>query len=102
MIRRPPRSTLFPYTTLFRSEIAEQAPATRLLVVPIGGGSLAAGAALALKSRLPEARVVGRQQIGRGHVRTPVTPTLRIPSSGLKQKYSDDHLRHLHHPTLTI
>src|SRR5438874_9956950 len=24
MIRRPPRSTLFPYTTLFRSEIAEQ------------------------------------------------------------------------------
>src|SRR5688572_30869368 len=23
MIRRPPRSTLFPYTTLFRSEIAE-------------------------------------------------------------------------------
>src|SRR3712207_2537398 len=25
MIRRPPRSTLFPYTTLFRSEFAEQA-----------------------------------------------------------------------------
>src|SRR2546422_3063740 len=24
MIRRPPRSTLFPYTTLFRSRIAEQ------------------------------------------------------------------------------
>src|SRR2546422_3540030 len=24
MIRRPPRSTLFPYTTLFRSDIAEQ------------------------------------------------------------------------------
>src|SRR3712207_8663977 len=28
MIRRPPRSTLFPYTTLFRSEIAK-APPTR-------------------------------------------------------------------------
>src|SRR5688572_30987886 len=27
MIRRPPRSTLFPYTTLFRSDIANQ-PAT--------------------------------------------------------------------------
>src|SRR3712207_9259154 len=26
MIRRPPRSTLFPYTTLFRSMYAEQAP----------------------------------------------------------------------------
>src|SRR3712207_7705404 len=24
MIRRPPRSTLFPYTTLFRSSLAEQ------------------------------------------------------------------------------
>src|SRR2546422_4822539 len=32
MIRRPPRSTLFPYTTLFRSKIAispKQAPALR-------------------------------------------------------------------------
>src|SRR3712207_7037655 len=27
MIRRPPRSTLFPYTTLFRSEIRERASA---------------------------------------------------------------------------
>src|SRR3712207_6980093 len=26
MIRRPPRSTLFPYTTLFRSEIGAAAP----------------------------------------------------------------------------
>src|SRR2546421_2928410 len=30
MIRRPPRSTLFPYTTLFRS------PARRDLVLPVG------------------------------------------------------------------
>src|SRR2546421_2426110 len=27
MIRRPPRSTLFPYTTLFRSQLREQARA---------------------------------------------------------------------------
>src|SRR3989449_7730598 len=27
MIRRPPRSTLFPYTTLFRSEVGKHAPA---------------------------------------------------------------------------
>src|SRR2546430_10510965 len=26
MIRRPPRSTLFPYTTLFRSLVAQQPP----------------------------------------------------------------------------
>src|SRR3712207_7411511 len=32
MIRRPPRSTLFPYTTLFRSEVAEylELPVTRV------------------------------------------------------------------------
>src|SRR2546427_8773866 len=34
MIRRPPRSTLFPYTTLFRSQIAEvTAPDSRSVVV---------------------------------------------------------------------
>src|SRR5258705_1957960 len=40
MIRRPPRSTLFPYTTLFRSEIVVVTPAQiqgRQLVVEIDG-----------------------------------------------------------------
>src|SRR2546429_9726727 len=32
MIRRPPRSTLFPYTTLFRSPDAERAKPQRLLI----------------------------------------------------------------------
>src|SRR2546429_5606481 len=31
MIRRPPRSTLFPYTTLFRSLALEQIPDTALV-----------------------------------------------------------------------
>src|SRR2546427_4558307 len=31
MIRRPPRSTLFPYTTLFRSEDAEHGELARLI-----------------------------------------------------------------------
>src|SRR3712207_7022457 len=34
MIRRPPRSTLFPYTTLFRSRIAEDAFTPEALVDP--------------------------------------------------------------------
>src|SRR6202451_4756553 len=35
MIRRPPRSTLFPYTTLFRSRIAElKAPSSRYFTAP--------------------------------------------------------------------
>src|SRR5258708_25003555 len=49
MIRRPPRSTLFPYTTLFRSfywtEIWDEQRATRLLI-PVG---LLAGYAFAAK-----------------------------------------------------
>src|SRR5687768_14809694 len=37
MIRRPPRSTLFPYTTLFRSEMfIEITRATKQLVMPVG------------------------------------------------------------------
>src|SRR2546422_8511363 len=35
MIRRPPRSTLFPYTTLFRSD--QTAPGTRFVELKVGG-----------------------------------------------------------------
>src|SRR3712207_7969054 len=40
MIRRPPRSTLFPYTTLFRSPITGQKPVP--LNNPVGGAMSAA------------------------------------------------------------
>src|SRR2546422_6469371 len=42
MIRRPPRSTLFPYTTLFRSDIRHAllfAEREQLSVAVIGGGN---------------------------------------------------------------
>jgi threonine dehydratase len=42
-------------------EVAEQAPETRLVVIAVGGGALAAGTAIAIKDRLPDARVVGVQ-----------------------------------------
>ena len=42
-------------------EIARQAPETRLVVVPLGGGGLAAGIGLAVAEWLPGARVVGVQ-----------------------------------------
>src|SRR2546427_2890474 len=35
MIRRPPRSTLFPYTTLFRSQSAFHAPAATTAHLPL-------------------------------------------------------------------
>src|SRR3712207_7488814 len=39
MIRRPPRSTLFPYTTLFRSDagLRAHAPAPQQVGEPVGG-----------------------------------------------------------------
>src|SRR5258705_9177250 len=44
MIRRPPRSTLFPYTTLFRSNQKPKNPAAREIAIlrvpgPLTGGS---------------------------------------------------------------
>src|SRR2546427_6872013 len=54
MIRRPPRSTLFPYTTLFRSEVT--AATYGLAVVGFAKGGMRdfkAPAQAALKSRIP-------------------------------------------------
>src|SRR2546422_5033342 len=46
MIRRPPRSTLFPYTTLFRSADLEVEPVTMFVVAAhVGGQVLGAFAA---------------------------------------------------------
>src|SRR5258708_12292637 len=36
MIRRPPRSTLFPYTTLFRSHLHEDKTLNKIVVNPNG------------------------------------------------------------------
>src|SRR2546430_17127738 len=47
MIRRPPRSTLFPYTTLFRSPVGEQSGAVE------GGGEDLGGAAAGLGLQQP-------------------------------------------------
>src|SRR5258706_10190877 len=45
MIRRPPRSTLFPYTTLFRSDVYHGAPSAVTLF--IGSGPKLAAFAMA-------------------------------------------------------
>lgn len=45
-------------------EVAEQCPEAGVVVIPIGGGGLCAGSALALKSRLPDVRVIGVQAAG--------------------------------------
>ena len=40
-------------------ELLEQAPGLEAVIVPIGGGGLASGVAVAVKSRRPDARVIG-------------------------------------------
>src|SRR2546422_6591375 len=54
MIRRPPRSTLFPYTTLFRSQISGR--------THTGGAALLAGARRDQIARLPDQQVVRAEE----------------------------------------
>jgi threonine dehydratase len=42
-------------------ELAEQIPDAGTVVIPVGGGGLAAGIALALRAKLPDVRIVGVQ-----------------------------------------
>src|SRR3712207_9185410 len=58
MIRRPPRSTLFPYTTLFRS----QEPAGRSGLLPLQQLSHVAGNPLLLLTGVSELRLDFLQQ----------------------------------------
>src|SRR5256886_11102610 len=78
MIRRPPRSTLFPYTTLFRSPE----------VLVIATGSEVGIAAQAVTAANPAGRRVGvvSVQILRAHLWNPITVKCLMPSSALKKK----------------
>src|SRR5258708_24026277 len=86
MIRRPPRSTLFPYTTLFRSCHSHLPSADR--------HSRPAAPRSPTGSIRPRPRRELRlichprfaEEIGRAHVLTPVTRSYRIPSSALYKK----------------
>src|SRR5574340_1253200 len=87
MIRRPPRSTLFPYTTLFRSDltIVDESDAIGF------GHGLAPGNDFRRSeehtSELQSPKdLVCRLLLGRAHVRTPDTIRTRMPLSACKTK----------------
>src|SRR2546430_12605770 len=98
MIRRPPRSTLFPYTTLFRSgqiilglavglgyqDAARDAPDVGIGPAPDGLAAL--DVALPVPAEIPAVGEVA--QIGRAHVRNPVTHKTPMPPSSFKHKTS--------------
>src|SRR2546430_6224890 len=82
MIRRPPRSTLFPYTTLFRSV---QAPEQPVEVAHVVGGVVGDRHAVAVG----EARTI-RHLVGADHV-APAQPdrkSTRLNSSHRQISYS--------------
>src|SRR5258707_2580093 len=65
MIRRPPRSTLFPYTTLFRSNLLLTAPTVALpLVRKIAEHAYKAGAGLVTPILSDEAITLARYKFG--------------------------------------
>src|SRR2546429_4659091 len=78
MIRRPPRSTLFPYTTLFRSDTKrDQVIASYIVIL---------GATIAAWKDLSQWRAVLAAENGRAHGWTPVPATNPMPPSSFKKK----------------
>src|SRR5258708_18494038 len=100
MIRRPPRSTLFPYTTLFRSWPPYTRPASTG-VVPECWAYLGSDNSGGLKVTTYDGTTAHYKQfliswdalgtfaaeIGRAHVWTPVTRSTRLPPSCLYNKH---------------
>src|SRR5256885_6876508 len=62
MIRRPPRSTLFPYTTLFRSELAVEVGLEPQDVPAVPGGGQGLVALFETAQRIPI--VAAREELG--------------------------------------
>src|SRR2546427_7265891 len=101
MIRRPPRSTLFPYTTLFRSQVVgvvEKVGPTAAGLT--GSGPAGSGPVVGQRVGVAWLRSTcgacpfcrrGEEKIGRAHLLTPVTVQNRIPSFSLKKKKKKNH-----------
>src|SRR3712207_9020772 len=81
MIRRPPRSTLFPYTTLFRSAVGSRAPRPRTTE---GSGHERARVALGDFRHLP-----------RAHRSTAHRASLHREDDGFRALRSEEHTSEL-------
>src|SRR2546430_17107568 len=91
MIRRPPRSTLFPYTTLFRSKSKAQEGEAAKVALQLGAAQQAERAVKARETALTAAQekleegrsgLADAEKADRKSTRlTPVTVKSRMPSS---------------------
>src|SRR3712207_8157673 len=102
MIRRPPRSTLFPYTTLFRSahigrilaaefepERREGARRRALDGAPSGDG--AGEVAVIDEAVAQDTARLGVAPTGEAQPPTPAAPRLRMPLFALRKKHDAGH-----------
>src|SRR5437867_9913060 len=83
MIRRPPRSTLFPYTTLFRSDLAF------IVSEDVAAADLIAAAREAAGAELGDARVFDvyrGEQIGEGRKSVAIAVTFQSPDRTLSDE----------------
>src|SRR5258708_18054271 len=85
MIRRPPRSTLFPYTTLFRSFCLDEA----LVDVPAQGGANHLVLLEELERLVQVARQLVDAELARG---------ARVPREGRGDSRSEEHTSELQSP----
>src|SRR3712207_8445536 len=86
MIRRPPRSTLFPYTTLFRSFSSNYAPLFGTLLTPLVNGIRVSGDFRPSWASGEPPRLVVVDGEGLGH--TPDRKSTRLNSSHANISYA--------------
>jgi threonine dehydratase len=63
-------------------EIAEQCPQARTIVLPVGGGGLASGVAVAISSVLPQAQLIGVQAEAVAPMRASIAAGRPVPVAG--------------------
>src|SRR3989454_12646313 len=95
MIRRPPRSTLFPYTTLFRSVLKTLAPSERVAFVLHDMFALPFDEIAPIVGRTPAA---ARQLASRARRRVRGTATVPDPDLSRQRERSEEHTSELQSP----
>src|SRR2546430_3631661 len=80
MIRRPPRSTLFPYTTLFRSALGYRAVSWRLGIAQLSES-------FAMRTRLLRDAIDGNQ--------VAMSSTIDTLSKSIRERRSEEHTSEL-------
>src|SRR6266542_7038699 len=80
MIRRPPRSTLFPYTTLFRSRLRAMSDQCAITVVSEGNGGRCCPSGKAARPAQVHAFLLGE--------RRPAVPAKRVVAKGRRDDCS--------------